>query len=151
MKSTLFAVFAHPEDESFGVGGTLTKNASNGAHVVFVYATREEVWEISDASLATAESLAHVREDELRCAVNILRITDLPFLDLGMEGTSENLHPKAFIQAPPHEAADALAQETCQIGVTGLPTYVLNDSCDYVGAQPDEVFFEVSRQIKEKH
>ncbi len=68
-----------------------------------------------------------------------------------MEGTPENLHPKAFIQAPPHEVVDALAQETYQIDVTGVPTYVLNDSCDIVGAQPDEVFFEVLRQIEEKH
>ena len=66
---TLPAVFAHPDDESFGVGGTLAKDAANGTRVVLVCATRSEGGEISDASLATPESLAHVREDELRCAV----------------------------------------------------------------------------------
>lgn len=154
MKATLFAVFAHPDDESFGAGGTLAKYAPNGTRVVLVCATRGEVGEISDASLATPESLTHVREDELRYASQTLRISELNFLDYldsGMEGTPENLHPKAFIQAPPHEAVDALAQETYPIGVTGVSTYVLNDSCDIVGAQPDEVFFEVLRQIEEKH
>ena len=154
MKSTLLAVFAHPDDEPFEVGGTLAKYAANGTREVLVCATQGEVGEISDASLATPESLAHVWEDELRCAANTLGITDLLFLDYrdsGMEGTPENLDPRAFIQAPPHEEVDALAQEAYQIGVTGVPTYVLNDSCDIVGAQPDEVFFEALRQIEEKH
>jgi len=154
VKLTLLAVFAHPDDESFGAGGTLAKYAAKGTRVVLVCATRGEVGEISDASLATPESLTHTREDELRCVAQTLRISELIFLDClgsGMEGTPENLHPKVFIQAPPNEAVDALAQETYQIGVTGVPTYVLNDNCDIVGAQPDEVFFEVLRQIEEKH
>ena len=154
MKSTLLAVFAHPYDESFGVGGTLAKYAPNGTRVVLVFATRGEVGEISDASMATPESLTRVLEDELRYASQTLRISELNFLDYldsGMEGTPENLHSKSFIQAPPHEAVDALAQETYQIGVTGVPTSLLNDSCEIVGAQPDEVFFEALRQLEEKH
>jgi LmbE family N-acetylglucosaminyl deacetylase len=113
VKSTLLAVFAHPDDESFGVGGTLAKYAANGTRVVLVCATRGEVGEISDASLATPESLAHVREDELRCAANTLGITDLLFLDYrdsGMDGTPENLNPHAFIQAPPHEVVEKLVR-----------------------------------------
>ncbi len=113
VKSTLLAVFAHPDDESFGVGGTLAKYAANGTRVVLVCATRGEVGEISDASLATPESLAHVRENELRCAANTLGITDLLFLDYrdsGMDGTPENLDPHAFIQAPPHEVVEKLVQ-----------------------------------------
>jgi LmbE family N-acetylglucosaminyl deacetylase len=113
VKSTLLAVFAHPDDESFGVGGTLAKYASNGTHVVLVCATRGEVGEISDASLATPESLGHVREYELRCAAQTLGISELIFLDYldsGMEGTPENMHPKAFIQAPPHEVVGKLVR-----------------------------------------
>ncbi len=125
VKSTLLAVFAHPDDELFVVSGTLARSASNSAHVVFVCGTLGEVGEISDASMATPESLAHFREDELRCATNTLKITDLLFLDYldsGMEGTQEKLHSKSFIQSLLHVTVDPLAQETYQIGVTGVPT-----------------------------
>jgi LmbE family N-acetylglucosaminyl deacetylase len=70
VKSTLPAVFAHPDDISFGIDRTLAKGAANGTRVLLVCASRGKVGEISDASLATPESLAHVREVELRCAVN---------------------------------------------------------------------------------
>ena len=113
MKSTLLAVFAHPDDEYFGVGGTLAKYAVNGTRVVLVCATRGEVGEISDASLATPESLAKVREDELRCAAQTLGVAEVLFLDYrdaGMEGTPENLDPRTFIQSPPHEVVGKLVQ-----------------------------------------
>lgn len=63
MKSSLFAVFAHPDDESFGVGGTLAKYAAIGTRVVFVCATRGEVGEISDASLATPVEEKHRKDN----------------------------------------------------------------------------------------
>ena len=37
-----------------------------------------------------------------------------------------------------------------QIGVTGVPTYVINDRYAIVGAQPYEVFQNALEQIKEK-
>ena len=37
---TLMAVFAHPDDEAFGTGGTLTKYAAEGNDVYVVTATR---------------------------------------------------------------------------------------------------------------
>ena len=47
-------------------------------------------------------------------------------------------------------AVNAMVQEAYQIGVTGVPTYVLNDRYAIVGAQPYEVFLEALRQIDEK-
>jgi LmbE family N-acetylglucosaminyl deacetylase len=43
MNPALLAVFAHPDDESFGTGGTLAKYATNGTRVVLACATRGEV------------------------------------------------------------------------------------------------------------
>ena len=41
MRATrIMAVFAHPDDESLGVGGTLAKYASEGADVFLLTATR---------------------------------------------------------------------------------------------------------------
>ena len=39
MKRTLLAVLAHPDDESFGLGGTLAKYAAEGVDVHICIAT----------------------------------------------------------------------------------------------------------------
>ena len=92
----LLAVFAHPDDEAFGTGGTLSRYAAEGTHVVLVCATRGEAGEISDPDLATAETLGQAREEELRCSVEAMGVSELIFLDYrdsGMAGTPENEDP----------------------------------------------------------
>jgi N-acetyl-1-D-myo-inositol-2-amino-2-deoxy-alpha-D-glucopyranoside deacetylase len=100
---SLMAVFAHPDDESFGIGGTLARyGADPGVRVVLVCATRGEAGEISNPELASAERLGEVREQELGCACRTLGVEDLLFLDYrdsGMAGTPENEHPRALAQA----------------------------------------------------
>jgi len=66
--SALMAVFAHPDDEAFGTGGTLAKYAAEGHDVYVVTATRGEAGQIALPDLATPASLPAVREQELRCA-----------------------------------------------------------------------------------
>ena len=100
----LLAVYAHPDDESFGTGGTLAKYAAEGVEINLVCATRGEVGEISDPSLATPETLGAVREGELRCAAKALGINAPIFLtyrDSGMANTEENEHPQALVNADP--------------------------------------------------
>jgi LmbE family N-acetylglucosaminyl deacetylase len=49
---TLMAVFAHPDDESFGIGRTISRYAADpDVRVVLVCATRGEAGEISDPQL----------------------------------------------------------------------------------------------------
>ncbi|MGD2206663.1 MAG: PIG-L family deacetylase, partial [Anaerolineae bacterium] len=111
---TLMAVFAHPDDESFGIGGTLAYyGADPDVRVVLVCATRGEAGEIyghspgfSDPNLATPEQLGEVREEELRCACRTLGIDALHFLDYrdsGMAGAPENKHPRALTMADSDE------------------------------------------------
>jgi N-acetyl-1-D-myo-inositol-2-amino-2-deoxy-alpha-D-glucopyranoside deacetylase len=105
---SLMAVFAHPDDESFGIGGTLARyGADPGVRVVLVCATRGEAGEISNAELASSERLGEVREQELHCACRTLGVEDLFFLDYrdsGMAGTAENEDPRALAQADFDEA-----------------------------------------------
>jgi LmbE family N-acetylglucosaminyl deacetylase len=111
MKNSLLAVFAHPDDEAFGVGGTLAHLASEGVRVALVCATKGEVGEIADPDLATPENLDKVREAELRCAAENLGVDELIFLgyrDSGMAGTAENDDPRAFINAPAEEVVSQL-------------------------------------------
>jgi N-acetyl-1-D-myo-inositol-2-amino-2-deoxy-alpha-D-glucopyranoside deacetylase len=99
----LLAIFAHPDDETFGVGGTMARYADNGVPVTMVCATRGEVGEIAKGSPATPETLGQFREQELRDAMAILGVTDVRFLDYrdsGMKGTDDNKNPRAFMNAP---------------------------------------------------
>jgi len=98
----LLAVFAHPDDESFGTGGTLSLYARRGHPVYLVCATRGEVGDIADPSLARKENLGHVREMELRCAAQEMGVTNVFFLDYrdsGMAGTPENNDPRCLYRA----------------------------------------------------
>ena len=78
---TLMAVFAHPDDEAFGTGGTLSKYAAEGCDVYLVTATRGEAGEIAEPDLATSADLPFVREQELRCACDVYGIKPPRFLD----------------------------------------------------------------------
>jgi N-acetyl-1-D-myo-inositol-2-amino-2-deoxy-alpha-D-glucopyranoside deacetylase len=111
MEHSLMAIYAHPDDEAFGTGGTIARYASEGVKVYLVSATRGEVGEISDPSLATPETLGCVREDELRCAAETMGVTQLVFLDYrdsGMAGTPENQDPRAFVNAQAEEVVPLL-------------------------------------------
>ncbi len=75
------AVFAHPDDEAFGNGGTLAKYAAEGCDVHLVTATRGEAGRIAEPDLATPANLPYVREQELRCACEIYGIHPPHLLD----------------------------------------------------------------------
>lgn len=112
--TALLAIFAHPDDETFGCGGSLARAAAEGQRVVLVCATRGEAGEISDPALATPETLGEVRERELRCAASVLGIDEVIFLDYrdsGMAGTPENDDPRAFI----NQRADAVVRRLVEI------------------------------------
>ncbi len=107
----LLAVFAHPDDETFGSGSTLAHYASQGVDISLVCATRGEVGEIAPGVDATRETLGAVREGELRAALNVLGVQSLAILgyrDSGMARTDDNKNPAAFINAPEPEVLQRL-------------------------------------------
>ncbi len=97
----ILAIYAHPDDEQ-GIMGTLRQCVENGIRTGIVCATRGEVGEIADPSLATPETLGAVREQELRRAAAVIGVQELYFLgyrDSGMNGTPENHDPRALVNA----------------------------------------------------
>jgi N-acetyl-1-D-myo-inositol-2-amino-2-deoxy-alpha-D-glucopyranoside deacetylase len=111
MQQTLLALFAHPDDEAFGTGGTLSQYAAAGVEVTLVCTTRGEVGEIAEGTGATPETLGEVREAELRCAAETVGVRELIFLgyrDSGMAGTPENADPRAYVNALADEVVPRL-------------------------------------------
>ena len=78
--ATLLVVTAHPDDESFGPGGTLARCADLGARIVLLCATRGEAGKAGDPPLCGPEDLPRVREEELRQAAAVLGIAEVRFL-----------------------------------------------------------------------
>jgi LmbE family N-acetylglucosaminyl deacetylase len=108
MTQTVLAVLAHPDDESFGLGGTLALYARKGCDVYLVCATRGEVGTVDPEHLRGFESVAEVREAELRCAAEHLGLKQIFFLDYrdsGMPGMDANRHPEAQINHSVAEVA----------------------------------------------
>jgi len=108
---TVLIVSAHPDDEGFGSGGVLAMLASKGARLITVCATNGEVGEISDPALATPETLAQVRQEEMRRAMAVTGAAEVRFLgyrDSGMDGTEDNNHPDCLNQAAPEEVVEKI-------------------------------------------
>jgi LmbE family N-acetylglucosaminyl deacetylase len=108
MTKTLLAVLAHPDDESFGLGGTLALYASRGYDVYYVCATRGEAGTVDEIYLNGFKDTAEMRTAELMRAAKELGLKEVFFLgyrDSGMPGMDANQHPNAQINAPIEEVA----------------------------------------------
>lgn len=115
---TLLAVLAHPDDESFGMGGTLALYARRGVAVHLICATRGEVGEVPPGMLEGFQSIGDLREHELRCAASQLGLTEVHFLgyrDSGMAGSPQNTHPGALAATPVDEVAARVTRLVRQI------------------------------------
>ena len=108
MTKTILAVLAHPDDESFGLGGTLALYANKGYDTYLICATRGEVGTVDEEHLTGFTDIAELRTDELRRAATHLGLKNVFFLgyrDSGMPGMEDNKHPDAQINHPVDEVA----------------------------------------------
>ena len=139
MKRKILSVLAHPDDESFGMGGTLAKYAASDVEVHLICATRGEAGEVDPEFLEGYSSIADLRVDELNCAVKELGIEPVHLLDYrdsGMTGSAENENSRALINAP----LDQVAGEIADIIREVKPQVVL--TFDPIGGyrHPDHIF-----------
>lgn len=112
MSKALLAVLAHPDDETFGMGGTLALYARRGVDVYLICATRGEVGEMDPKYMRGFTSIAERREAELRCAAENLGLKGVYFLnyrDSGMPGSPNNQHPQALTAQPVEQVAEDVA------------------------------------------
>ncbi|MBI3379940.1 PIG-L family deacetylase [Candidatus Gottesmanbacteria bacterium] len=93
MDKKILAVFAHPDDEAFGPGGTLARYAAEGTEIHILTATRGEagLWD-ENSKLKSQNSnlkIHNIREKELLNSAKILGIKKVEFLDF-VDGTLSN-------------------------------------------------------------
>ncbi len=95
-KLTLAAIFAHPDDEAFGTGGTLTRYTSEGVDVHLIVATRGEVGSVVNPTVAPTQPKSLLRERELRCACGYFGIRHLHLLGY-MDGQTAVVPPSEAV------------------------------------------------------
>lgn len=78
MANEMLLIFAHPDDESFALGGTIAKYTEQGVNVTLVAATKGEAGKA--AGICRPEELGLFREQELMRAAKVLGIAEIIFL-----------------------------------------------------------------------
>ncbi|MCS6847539.1 MAG: PIG-L family deacetylase [Anaerolineae bacterium] len=110
--ATLLVILAHPDDESFGPGGTLAKYAYHGTSVHYLCGTRGESGTVDAERLNGYADVAALRTAELMCAAKELRLAGVHFLgyrDSGMAGAANNDAEGTLHAAPLDEVAGRIA------------------------------------------
>lgn len=93
----LLCVFAHPDDESMGMGATLAKYAAEGVETHLVCATRgQRGWFGPEERNPGFDALGQIRERELRRAAETLGMKDVRFLDY-VDGDLDAANPTEAI------------------------------------------------------
>ncbi|GLI84489.1 bacillithiol biosynthesis deacetylase BshB2 [Rossellomorea marisflavi] len=74
----LLVIFPHPDDEAFGVSGTISSHVNNGTPVTYACLTLGEMGRnLGNPPFATRESLPLIRKKELQKAAEVMGIQDL--------------------------------------------------------------------------
>ncbi|TCP20875.1 bacillithiol biosynthesis deacetylase BshB2 [Scopulibacillus darangshiensis] len=78
MQRPVLVVFPHPDDEAFGVSGSISKFTNQGIPVTYICMTLGEMGRnMGKPTFATRESLPHIRRSELEEACRLAGIKDL--------------------------------------------------------------------------
>jgi LmbE family N-acetylglucosaminyl deacetylase len=135
MKPVLLAVVAHPDDETFGMGSVIASAAADGARVVVCCATRGEAGEDTSGTTDGPETLARVREGELRAAAQVLGAAGVELLDFADSGMAGDLPVNALagvaldrVVAAVREVIDRVRPDV----VVGMDFRALDDHRDHV-------------------
>jgi LmbE family N-acetylglucosaminyl deacetylase len=113
VRPRLLAVLAHPDDETFGTGGTLALYSWCGAAVHLICTTDGAAGVMSPELLQRHGTVAAVRTAELRCAAEKLGLTGVHMMgyrDSGMPGSPDNQHPESLFSAPLDEVTAQITQ-----------------------------------------
>ncbi len=109
----LLVCYAHPDDETFGLGGTILHYTRQGVAVSLICATNGEAGTVPPERLQGYSSIGELRREELACAAERLGIHEVilfGYRDSGMMGAPDNQHPDCLWQAPQSDVARRIVE-----------------------------------------
>ncbi len=104
----LLITYAHPDDESFGLGAFIGRYVAEGIEVSLICGTNGEAGTVAPEHLNGYNSIAELRLAELDCASAVLgfkEVIKLGYRDSGMMQNTEKDHPDSLWQAPTEKVA----------------------------------------------
>ncbi|GAB4519072.1 MAG: PIG-L family deacetylase [Anaerolineae bacterium] len=111
----ILIAMAHPDDESFGLGGLIAKYVDAGVDVYLICSTNGDAGTIDPELLEGYESKAALRLAELDCAAEKLgfkEVFKLGYKDSGMMGAPENNDPESSWSVWNHHPAELVQRVT---------------------------------------
>lgn len=95
----LLICYAHPDDESFGLGGLISKYVAEGIDVYLICATDGAVGSLHGEFDDNGQSMREIRLAELACANEVLQfkhVFQFDYRDSGMMGSEDNKNPDSL-------------------------------------------------------
>lgn len=99
----MLIALAHPDDESFGMAGTIARYTQEGSDVYLICSTNGDVGSADEHFMQGHDTMASLRLKELSCAAEVLglkRLITFGYRDSGMQGSADNEHPDCLVAAP---------------------------------------------------
>ena len=141
MSKRMLIAFAHPDDESFGMGGALARYAAEGVETYLICATNGDVGTVTPEKMQGHQSITDLRLSELDCAANILglsRIFKFGYSDSGMMNSADNNNPDCLWYAWQHQP-DEVTRRVVEVIRTVKPQVVVTFN-EYGGyGHPDHI------------
>lgn len=126
----VLVVFPHPDDEAFGVSGTIALYTQNGTPVTYACLTLGEMGRnMGNPPFASRESLPHIRKKELQNAANVLGITDLRVL--GYRDKTVEFEDESKLAA---HIGSIIEEVNPSLIITFYPGYAVHPDHDACGA-----------------
>lgn len=113
MTKRLLICYAHPDDESFGLGSFIGRYVHEGVAVYLICGTNGEVGTVPAEMLAKYHSVADLRLSELKAASDILGFKEvilLGYRDSGMMNDTHKDHPDSLWQADTNSVANRIVE-----------------------------------------
>ena len=139
MSRRLLISYAHPDDESFGLGGLIARYVAEGVEVSLICATNGDVGTVRPEFLEGHDSVASLRLAELDCAaekLSLRHVVKLGYKDSGMMGSETSNDPACLWQAPVEDVTRRVVEvirELNSLSCRHIRNYKLTGiSCSYM-------------------
>lgn len=121
----ILLVFAHPDDESYGPGGTIARYAQEGAEIHLLTMTRGESGNLGPCKSLPRDEVAKLRTAELQCAAEQLGVQQLIIGDFPDGKLNESAgDAKAFIRDRLRQIDPDVVITFHDRGITGHPDHI---------------------------
>lgn len=126
----VLVIFPHPDDEAFGVSGTISLHIDNGTPVTYACLTLGEMGRnMGNPPFATRETLPKIRKEELEEAARVLGIQDLRML--GYRDKTVEFEDEEMLA---NRIGAIIGETNPSLVITFYPGYAVHPDHDATGA-----------------